>query len=340
MDSMSFIWEGSRVFEETVLPLRIKGPVRRRLLFPVSEILQVTSYDKKTIFEENKDFYIKDGDFVVPENTSMNIMPYSVYNFPEKPQTDPIPCKTGGYLFFTEGTYIVDRQYRITYKHDPSDFYVPEKQPDKLPRFKKKLNDGSPVTIGVFGDSIAVGCNSSKILGIEPFSEPWPVQLAIAIQKEYKSEVSLINRSQGGTTSGWGAENVKAMLGDCDIDLAIINFGMNDGAGVSVERYIENLRLIANILKKECYGCEIVFISPSQPNPLVDDAQYHRDRTPFMYFLADEFGDSVAIAPMNELHNKILLRKDYYDMTANNINHPNDFLASVYGQLVFYTITP
>lgn len=59
-----------------------------------------------------------------------------------------------------------------------------------------------------------------------------------------------------------------------------------------------------------------------------------------MYFLADEFGDSVAIAPMNELHNKILLRKDYYDMTANNINHPNDFLASVYGQLVFYTITP
>ena len=73
MDSMSFIWEGPRVFEETVLPLRIRGPVRRRLLFPVSEILQVTSYDKKTIFEENKDFYIKDGDFVVPENTSMNI---------------------------------------------------------------------------------------------------------------------------------------------------------------------------------------------------------------------------------------------------------------------------
>lgn len=44
------------------------------------------------------------------------------------------------------------------------------------------------------------------------------------------------------------------MLGGCDIDLAIINFGMNDGVGVSVERYIENLRLIANILKKECYG--------------------------------------------------------------------------------------
>ena len=78
----------------------------------------------------------------------------------------------------------------------------------------------------------------------------------------------------------------------------------------------------------------------SQPNPLADDAQYHRDRAPHLYPLSDEFGLDAAVAPMNVFHNKILERKTYADMTANNINHPNDFLAGLYGQIVFYTLEP
>jgi hypothetical protein len=37
---------------------------------------------------------------------------------------------------------------------------------------------------------------------------------------------------------------------------------------------------------------------------------------------------------MSSVHRHLLARKEYYHMTGNNINHPNDFLARVYGMVL------
>lgn len=37
---------------------------------------------------------------------------------------------------------------------------------------------------------------------------------------------------------------------------------------------------------------------------------------------------------MTDMHTHLLRLKRYWDMTGNNINHPNDFLARVYAQVV------
>ena len=38
------------------------------------------------------------------------------------------------------------------------------------------------------------------------------------------------------------------------------------------------------------------------------------------------------------MHQSILEHKRYRDMTGNNVNHPNDFLARVYAQTILQTI--
>lgn len=37
---------------------------------------------------------------------------------------------------------------------------------------------------------------------------------------------------------------------------------------------------------------------------------------------------------MTEVHRKLLERKSFADMTGNNVNHPNDFLARWYAQYI------
>lgn len=37
---------------------------------------------------------------------------------------------------------------------------------------------------------------------------------------------------------------------------------------------------------------------------------------------------------MTAIHQQLLKTKRFFDMTANNVNHPNDFLIRAYAQLV------
>ena len=40
----------------------------------------------------------------------------------------------------------------------------------------------------------------------------------------------------------------------------------------------------------------------------------------------------LTVVPITALHAETLERKKYWDMTANNINHPNDMLIRMYAQ--------
>jgi hypothetical protein len=42
----------------------------------------------------------------------------------------------------------------------------------------------------------------------------------------------------------------------------------------------------------------------------------------------------VAVANVTEVHQYLLTKKRYSDMTANNVNHPNDWLIRVQGQVL------
>jgi hypothetical protein len=48
--------------------------------------------------------------------------------------------------------------------------------------------------------------------------------------------------------------------------------------------------------------------------------------------------EHVALTDMTTMHHYLLSLKPFRDMTGNNVNHPNDFLARMYAQMVLGTL--
>ena len=48
--------------------------------------------------------------------------------------------------------------------------------------------------------------------------------------------------------------------------------------------------------------------------------------------------EGVVVADMTTYHKSLLEHKRYYDMSGNNVNHPNDFLARAYAHVLWQTM--
>ena len=49
--------------------------------------------------------------------------------------------------------------------------------------------------------------------------------------------------------------------------------------------------------------------------------------------------DGVAVANITRIHESLLAKKRYVDMTGNNVNHPNDYITRIYVQALMKTLT-
>jgi hypothetical protein len=114
-------------------------------------------------------------------------------------------------------------------------------------------------------------------------------------------------------------------------DLVILGFGMNDGAGVPVETFVENTRAMMDTVREANPAAEFVLLMSFQPN------SRWRDFGPMPEYLAAlraMEGPGVALADLWSMHGYLLQHKDYADMTGNHVNHPNDFMVRVYAQVL------
>jgi hypothetical protein len=48
--------------------------------------------------------------------------------------------------------------------------------------------------------------------------------------------------------------------------------------------------------------------------------------------------EGVVVADMTTMHQDLLKRKAFIDMTGNNVNHTNDYLSRVYAQVILETM--
>ena len=116
---------------------------------------------------------------------------------------------------------------------------------------------------------------------------------------------------------------------------------MNDASG-GVDRYVfrDNCRDIANQILALNPECELIYVSTTLPNPLAGQfVRDHDTHEALLCDLAEEYGNAADIARITAMHKALMEKKRYFDMTGNNINHPNDFLARVYAQSLLTVIT-
>lgn len=336
------IWKGNEMLHESFMPIESNCI---KMLYDIDEIISVMNAEQTVTYEQGKDYILKDKMLYIPDGSAIRIMPWSEYNPQEgienKYAKNGFECSLGGYLSFAEGNEFHKVQYEISYKHsDKWSGFKPEYNENKLLKTKKMLADHKPITIGFLGDSITVGANSSKLTDIEPFAPIWPEMTVERLAEVTGCEINYVNKAVGGTASAWGNENVLEFFSGNIPDLFVIAFGMNDASG-KVDDFIfrDNCKSIADKILKLNPECELIFVSTTLPNPIAKTfVGNHANHESLLAELADSYGAIADIARVTSMHKKLMERKNYYDMTGNNINHPNDFLARIYAQTLLQCI--
>ncbi len=333
---------------------------------------------KQITFKEGDDFTVENGyivakgqiedNFITERKEFKTSMPYVTDKqltgelpFPGLSDKS-IPSTTEGlYLPFTEGYQIVQMQLSVTYKH-AGNVWAGEKpayQGEVLSNVVAKLKEKKDVGLFVYGDSISTGANSSSVLNIPPMRDTWMKMVADNLASWYGAKVTLTNESVGGWTSangvgggsGWvnGAQVQKVGLEEhfsTDLkgyvpDIAIIGFGMNDASnGVTLNNYCNNIISMIKTLRKVNPDCDVLLLGTMLANPCAkNQSKNQAEFSSYLTRVAKQFSH-VAVLDIGKMHRDLLnCGKRYTEMSSNNVNHPNDFMARVYAMNILTTLT-
>ena len=331
--------KGDTVYFETALP--IEGE-EISLLYPIKEILFVTNYGLNVIYENGKDYVVVDGKIIITKNSRIKQLSLDEYylkdgsSFPLKISKEHCPYKFNEdrYVLYGEGDFFTKNQIAVTYKHENThSLYSQVPQKGKLPNFFNKLNNNHEATVLFYGDSITVGCNSSGTEygnNTSPHAESFPVMVSKTIENRCNAKINYINTAVGGTTTEWGRDNYKERVNKYHPDLLVLAFGMNDPW--DKEKHIGLIKEIINGVREDNPECDVILISTSVPNQ--ESEQVHL-LSKYFYEEYEKLDiERVAFVNMTKAHLDILKYKKFKDMTGNNVNHPNDFLARLYAQSI------
>jgi lysophospholipase L1-like esterase len=335
------VWEGNMVIDESFMPIEKEDgsidPIP--LLYKAEKIISVKNSKHTITYQEGADYILKDGKLEILKDGNIEKVKYKDYYLDENVPGGCFPRTGGGFIYFGEADAMHKLQYVVTYIHGEIwQGPLPPYQGVNLPITISKLKNKEPLRIVVYGDSITTGANSSKVINQMPHIDDWCTMTVKALKKAYASDhIESINTAVGGTVSSWGAEHAYDRAAKFKPDLVFIAFGMNDGSGrVSKDDYLRHIKTIMDTVWEVNPDCEFVLVATMLANGEV--ANFLGNQEEYLPALNTLKGNMVAIADMTTMHKYLLKRKRYYDMSGNNVNHPNDFLARIYAQVMAATL--
>lgn len=325
------IWEGNTVYNETLM---FVGENEAPLLYEPEKVISVRSFDLATEYREGEDYVVRDGRIVRTENSRIPSFSEEEYYPAEAVPGKCFSSLVEGhpYIFFSEGSVIFQRQIHVTYTHRGEwKGFLPTKT-KKLDRFLEKAARGEEVTVLFYGDSITTGANSSGRVGCGPFADTWMEMIVKSMRERLHNEkINYVNTAVGGKATPWAIEELQSRAIDVDPDLIFIGFGMNDGGRVPEEEGRLMTELVDRF-REACPECDIALVSPMLPHFRLKGFWGHQPKFEAEFANICASREHMELIPVTGVHSAVLERKRYYDMTGNNVNHPNDFLARIYAQ--------
>ena len=367
-DVMQNIFTGTQSLKETVMFLD-KGDVKS-LLFPIKDIVSVTSYDGKITYEEGKDYVIEDGKLKVTEDSSIKVITSEkYYNHPGS-----IIQMNGKPMFWGE-SQVKAWQVAVTYNHDAAwEGYVQESQLEVYQDFIKKLVAGEDVTLFFYGDSITWGACSTYLEGVQPKQGAYTMLFTEALADlfgykvkyintglsasmpchpvpttEYvggeRGTITYVNTAIGGWNSADGVSNFDKFVGEqvekYGCDLFVLGYGMNDG-GFSAVTTKANAKKIVDKLLEIKPETSVLLVSTMTPHTKSNwDFDSIKQQERQLDSLAKQYrkdGKAVAVACVHSVSVAIQEHKTFNDYSGNNINHPNDSFYRGYAQTLLQAV--
>ncbi len=339
------VWEEDIVYYETVM--FIDEDECAPLLYPIKEIIGVYDYGLQTEYVKGVDYEIIDGKIKRIKDGKMPYMPIDEYYLTEPAkfaigivnnrEKAPVDKK---YFSFGEKDSYTKYQIAVTYCHNREKAIEPPKgKSARLKNFIGKLNNKC-ASVVFYGDSITAGCNVSGTPyggNTPPYMDDFSVMVCKYLSKEYGFEVKHKNTAVGGWDALTGLNNFEEKVNDECADLMVLGFGMNDGR-TPLEDYSQRIEKMVQMFKEKNPESEVVLIATTYPNTESDWVRNQPLQADELYKLEEKY-PFVAVCDMTKMHFNLLeTGKRYRDMTGNNVNHPNDFLARIYAQTLLKTI--
>lgn len=335
-------WLCDTIYDEAVQPIQAGTNAEGRLLFDARKIISVRDTYLQKEYKKGKDWEYRKGKIVLTKNSGIPYFTKDDLFFTEKKQGVSMESnKPGHYILFSEGGLLQSRQLAVTYvKHTSSNWQGkrPAYAEKQLPNTISKLRIGKPVNILFYGNSIESGANSSITLSQPPYLPTWPELIVLNLRNHYRGAIHFKNKSRGGMLANWGLENADSLLNPEKPDLVVIGFGMNDGTfKVEPAVFVEQIKGMMKTVKAANPACEFIVIATMLANP---DAIQCQVQQSYQQPVLNLEGPGIAVADMTAIHEELLRHKSYQDMTGNNVNHSNDYLARWYAQVISALLVP
>ena len=344
-------WTGDKMHYETAMLVGEECEVT--LLFEPTGKIEVFNYGLQKTYVEGVDYEVNGRKIKRLKGSAMPFFPVEEYYLSEQGKYDiratkencPEYDESRKYLAYGEGDMFTSCQIAVTYTHnDGWKGAVPADKSARFARLLHKLNAGENVSIIFYGDSITTGCNSSGMPqggNVPPHADCFPIMIKKYLEKTYHVSVDYVNTAVGGWGTVSAVQEFDERVLNKESDLLVLAYGMNDIWENDTELYRKRTEeMILRYREKNPQG-EIVLVSTMLPNV---ETNWVIER-PSVYIFEKmllEFEKKysfTAVADLTQLHTDILASgKRYRDMTGNNINHPNDFIARAYAQVILKTL--
>ena len=335
-------WKGNLMRYETVF--FVGETDEARLLYTPTGGVKVYDYALQKEYVAGVDYAI-DGDKIrrlkggnLPFMAQDDYFWTSFERFEIRVNENAIPAGMSAPRFFAygESDVFTSAQIAVVYEYDEKEnLPAPTGKKERFSRFLGKLQRGEDTTVLFYGDSITTGCNSSGMPQggeVPPYAESFPTMVTKTLGKN----VQLINTAVGGWSVQNGLEAVDERVKAYKADVFVLAFGMNNG-WTSPEEFQAVTEDIVKAYRETNPDGEVVLVSTTLPNT---DSNWVGNQPAFaktLYELEEKYS-FCAVADMTAFHQALLAKKRYRDMTGNNVNHPNDFLARAYAQVILQTI--
>jgi lysophospholipase L1-like esterase len=335
------LWLGTTVYRESCLPLTkdCNAELTLPLLYPATRITEVVVSATGERLQEGRDWSLREGKLVLSPGTRAPVQSEEEFFTAERKEKDGSIRKHKTSVRLVEGTWYHERQIEVSYETAAKDLPMPEPRSSlaDLPKLRAKLAAKSPVTLVLFGDSIATGGNASKFQGAWPWQPAFGELVARELERRHGSRVTLMNHSRGGATSDFGTTQTQSQVAWFKPDLAVLAYGMNDRSLERQQRYRANLEKIIATVRATSPDTEFLIVTPMMNNPIPGG------HTPILAIRDAALSiqqPGVALADVTSAHQAILTRKPFLDTSGNGSNHPNDFLHRVYAMRILEVLAP
>ena len=321
---------GTSVERETILP----NQRTHALMRDIASIQRVENVARGITYSVG-DYSVTNGKFTINASSTIPLLPFDWTH-----QVPPgcIYCKDQyGVDSIRYGLDYFQNQLQVTYT--PQALAQRSSTADQLPRMNQLMNARSSLKITFVGDSITVGRDSSRVLGLAPSQDGW-ADLVSGYLHSKNPYVRVRNVAVGGTDANFATNPANVNLAPYT-DVLVVAYGMNDQSGMRAPSdFRQSLEIIVNSALQANPLLEVVLVSSFRPLPesFVAKSTYYLDgyRAEMMKYasMLTARGNKAIVVDVTSEIDSVISRKRFVDITSNGVNHPNDFGHMLYAQTV------